>query len=58
MRRLGFPLLLVFLSLFAATVFTTVTAATLASYAKKENNSQNAVAKKAVVANTSLAAIR
>lgn len=36
MKRLGFPVALVFLSLVFVVFFTTVTAVTLASYAKTE----------------------
>lgn len=37
MKRLAYPLMLVFFSLLAAAIFTAVTATTLASYAKTEN---------------------
>ena len=36
MKRLGYPLALVFVSLLSVAFFTTVTAVTLASYAKAE----------------------
>ena len=41
MKRLGYPLFLVFLSLSSAVLFTTVTAVTLASYSKAEKSSNN-----------------
>jgi hypothetical protein len=45
MRKLVFPLLLVFISLASAAALTTVTAVTLASYAK-DDKSSNTVAVK------------
>lgn len=43
MKRLGFPVALVFLSLAFVVFFTTLTAVTLASYVKNEKNSTEAV---------------
>ena len=43
MKRLGFPVALVFLSLAFVVFFTTLTAVTLASYAKIEKNSHEVV---------------
>ena len=39
MKRLGYPLFLVLVSLSSAVLFTTVTAVTLASYSKAEKSS-------------------
>jgi hypothetical protein len=39
MKRLGYPLFLVLVSLTSAVLFTTVTATTLASYSKAEKTS-------------------
>lgn len=39
MKRLGYPLFLVLVSLTSAVLFTTVTAVTLASYSKAEKSS-------------------
>jgi len=39
MKRLGYPLFLVLVSLSSAVLFTTVTATTLASYSKSEKSS-------------------
>ena len=43
MKRLGFPVALVFLSLVFVVFFTTLTAVTLASYAKNEKTSPETV---------------
>jgi len=45
MRKLVFPLLLVFISLISAAALTTVTAVTLASYAKDDKSSNTVVVK-------------
>jgi hypothetical protein len=39
MKRLGYPLALVFVSLVSVVFFTTITATTLASYSKSEKSS-------------------
>jgi hypothetical protein len=45
MKRLGYPLALVFVSLVSVVFFTTVTAVTLASYSKSEKSSSTVVVK-------------